>query len=341
MHVNWGDEPGERRSMSVEYMFKGESAHAAGAPWRGASALDAVELMDVGWNFRREHLRLQQRSHYVITARRRSAERRAADRGHLVLLPRDRLSAHQGAVGDRRRDGEGRHADDRHRGDVAAARLGLAGAHEQDRSPKRCTRTSQRWGCRSGRRRIRRSRKALQHELKVPEIGLRDEDPAAAAARGRFPTKSKRGGGSDDIGDISWNVPTVTLNYPANMRRAPGHNWANAVVDGDADRAQGRRLPARRSQAMTVLDLLMRPELVAQAWDYFNNVQTKDDEVHSRSSRPERQAGDLAERGDDGAGTGRRCEKYYFDPTKYKTYLEQLGISIRPCAPRRRRRSRS
>ncbi len=33
---------------------------------------------------------------------------------------------------------------------------------------------------------------------------------------------------------------------------------------------------------MTVLDLLMRPELVKQAWDYFNNVQTKDDEVHRR-----------------------------------------------------------
>src|SRR5579884_3871413 len=53
--------------VSVEYMFKGESAHAAGAPWRGRSALDAVELMDVGWNFRREHLRLAQRSHYVIS----------------------------------------------------------------------------------------------------------------------------------------------------------------------------------------------------------------------------------------------------------------------------------
>ena len=36
--------------VSVEYMFKGESAHAAAAPWRGKSALDAVELMDVGWN---------------------------------------------------------------------------------------------------------------------------------------------------------------------------------------------------------------------------------------------------------------------------------------------------
>src|SRR5438093_7289811 len=66
MNVSWGD--GTNNGLvSVEFNFKGESAHAAGAPWRGRSALDAVELMDIGWNFRREHLRIQQRSHYVIT----------------------------------------------------------------------------------------------------------------------------------------------------------------------------------------------------------------------------------------------------------------------------------
>ena len=63
--VSWGGGFGTGL-VSVEYTFKGESAHAAAQPWRGRSALDAVELMDVGWNFRREHLRLQQRSHYVI-----------------------------------------------------------------------------------------------------------------------------------------------------------------------------------------------------------------------------------------------------------------------------------
>src|ERR1700687_406866 len=62
----WGESLGSGL-ISVEYLFKGESAHSAGAPWRGRSALDAVELMDTGWNFRREHLRLQQRSHYVIS----------------------------------------------------------------------------------------------------------------------------------------------------------------------------------------------------------------------------------------------------------------------------------
>ena len=53
--------------VSVEYTFEGETAHSASAPWRGRSALDAVELMNIGWNYRREHLRIQQRSHYVIT----------------------------------------------------------------------------------------------------------------------------------------------------------------------------------------------------------------------------------------------------------------------------------
>ena len=65
MTVSWGQGRGNGL-VSVEYDFKGLSSHAAGAPWRGHSALDAAELMDVGWQFRREHLRLQQRSHSVI-----------------------------------------------------------------------------------------------------------------------------------------------------------------------------------------------------------------------------------------------------------------------------------
>ncbi len=62
---NYGD-PGMNGLVSVKFSFDGDAAHAAGAPWRGKSALDAVELMDVGWNFKREHLKPTQRSHYVI-----------------------------------------------------------------------------------------------------------------------------------------------------------------------------------------------------------------------------------------------------------------------------------
>jgi aminobenzoyl-glutamate utilization protein B len=64
-NVGYGD-AGYNGMISVRFNFEGQAAHAAGAPWRGRSALDAVELMNVGWNFRREHLELTQRSHYVI-----------------------------------------------------------------------------------------------------------------------------------------------------------------------------------------------------------------------------------------------------------------------------------
>ena len=64
--VSWGDRDGTGL-VSVEFTFTGQTAHSAGAPWRGRSALDAVELMNIGWNYRREHLPLEHRSHYVIT----------------------------------------------------------------------------------------------------------------------------------------------------------------------------------------------------------------------------------------------------------------------------------
>jgi len=44
--------------FSVEYTFQGESSHAAFRPWLGRNALRAVELMNIGWDFRREQLRL-------------------------------------------------------------------------------------------------------------------------------------------------------------------------------------------------------------------------------------------------------------------------------------------
>src|SRR4029434_9852045 len=63
--VSWGERSGTGL-VSVEYSFRGETAHSAGAPWRGRSALDAVELMNIGWHYRREHLPLHHRSHYVL-----------------------------------------------------------------------------------------------------------------------------------------------------------------------------------------------------------------------------------------------------------------------------------
>ena len=227
--------------VSVEYTFKGESAHAAGAPWRGRCALDAVELMDIGWNFRREHLRLQQRSHYVITNGGDQPNVVPPNASGLVLLPRDRLRAHQGAVGDRRHDGARRAA---MMTDTEVDRRGCSARRGRSTStrpsPRRCTRTSRRSGCRRGTRSRPDAGEGAAERAEGAGERAGDEARARCAAA-TIPNDEQRGGGSDDIGDVSWNVPTVTLRYPVNIPSLPGPQLGERDRDGDADRAQGRR----------------------------------------------------------------------------------------------------
>ena len=93
--------------------------------------------------------------------------------------------------------------------------------------------------------------------------------------------------------------------------------------DGHAHRAQGVTAGAK-VQVMTVLDLLMKPELVEQAWDYFRNVQTKD-KKYTPLIRPEDKPAIWLNQ-ETMAKYREQMKKFYYDPTKYPTYLEQLGI---------------
>ena len=61
--------------------------------------------------------------------------------------------------------------------------------------------------------------KAVQRELKVPERGL---DTKLKPLEGPVRDERRTGGGSDDIGDVSWNVPTVTLRYPVEPPQSAG-----------------------------------------------------------------------------------------------------------------------
>ena len=82
-------------------------------------------------------------------------------------------------------------------------------------------------------------------------------------------------GGSDDIGDVSWNVPTVTLRYPSNIPDLPGHHWSNAITMATPIAHKGVTAGAK-VLALTMVDLLTKPALVQQAGDYFRDVQTKE-----------------------------------------------------------------
>ena len=73
---------------SFKVHFHGLAAHGASSPHMGRSALDGAMLMDMGVNYLREHIIQDARIHSVITERRRSAERGAAQSHHLVLRAR-------------------------------------------------------------------------------------------------------------------------------------------------------------------------------------------------------------------------------------------------------------
>ena len=75
---------------------------------------------------------------------------------------------------------------------------------------------------------------------------------------------------------------------------------------------------------MTILDLVSRPELVEQAWTYFRDVQTKDTK-YQPLLRPQDQPAIWLNKAIMDKYRP-EMKKYYYDPSRYKTYLEQLGI---------------
>jgi aminobenzoyl-glutamate utilization protein B len=320
--VAWGA-GGGTGAVSVEYTFHGVSAHAGATPWQGRSALDAVELMDVGWNFRREHLRLTQRSHDVITNGGGQPNVvpptaavwyyfREIDYPHIKeLWDLGNTMAQAAAMMTSTT------MDYRVLGSAWPQHMNKTVAETMYENMKKVgmpkwTDADQAFA------------KLVQRNMKVPEKGLETE---VGKLGGPVKPEDNRGGGSDDIGDVSWAVPTVTLRYPANIPGMPGHNWASAIAMATPVAHKGVTTGAK-VEAFTALDLLMKPELVKQAWDYFKTEQAKEatykpfigekdppaiwlNEKLMKDLRPE-------------------MRKYYFDPTRYKTYLEQLGIPYPP-----------
>jgi aminobenzoyl-glutamate utilization protein B len=320
LNTRWGEPTNSTGLISVEYAFSGESAHAAVAPWRGRSALDAVELMDVGWNFRREHLRLSQRSHYVVTngGDQPNVVPQAASVWYFLREIDYPHIKELREIADRMAQGAALMTDTT----VKSRVLGAAWPQHFNKTVAEVMYNNIKTvGLPVWDEADQTLAKAIQKELGQPQTGLNTKlDPFAGGSK----PEENIGGGSDDIGDVSWNVPTVTLRYPSNMPGLPGHNWANAIASATPIAHKGATAGAKVI-AMTTLDFLTKPELVTQAWDYFRNVQTKDrkyEPLLGPDDRPdtslnvktmERYRGEM--------------RKYYYDPSKYATYLEQLGIT--------------
>ena len=77
-------------------------------------------------------------------------------------------------------------------------------------------------------------------------------------------------------------------------------------------------------QAMTALDLMLQPQLLQQAWDYFRNAQTKD--VHYESFLGPDDMPAIEMNKEKMEKFAPQLKKFYYNPARYRTYLEQLGI---------------
>lgn len=317
--TSWGDGGGSGL-VSVEYAFEGETAHSAGAPWRGRSALDAVELMSVGWQYRREHLRLSQRTHSVIT--------NGGDQPNVV--PRNagiwyyfRETDYDSIrnmwdIGDKMAQGAALMTNTTWTSRI----LGSAWPRHTNRAVAEAMYANIRAvGLPQWSEADVALAKATQRVMKVPEIGLATGPIGPLRGQERIPDEEKFGGPSDDVGDITWNVPTVVLSYPANFQAGPGHNWANAIPMATPIAHKGVNAGARVA-ALTAADLVLRPDLVKAARDYFEQVQLKQ-RAYTPFIRPSDQPAIWMNKTTMDKYRP-ELRKYYFDRTRYKTYLEQM-----------------
>ncbi len=317
--TSWGRRQGTGL-VSIEYTFTGQTAHSAGAPWRGRSALDAVELMNIGWNYRREHLRLQHRSHYVVTngGDQPNVVPRFASVWYYFRETEHARIKELWDIGNQIADGAAKMT-----GTTYTSRIiGTAWPQHMNRPLAEAMDANIRAvGLPAWSSADLRLAQALQKELGVKPAGLATEIPTL---EGDVKDEDNRGGGSDDIGDVSWTVPTITLRYPANIPDLPGHSWANAIAMATPIAHKGTTAGAKALSA-TLLDLLLTPALVERCWTYFRDVQTKDQRYAPFITRDDPPAVDT-----NGAVMAKYREQmrpYYYDPSRYKTYLEQLGIA--------------
>ncbi|HMB73009.1 MAG TPA: amidohydrolase [Gammaproteobacteria bacterium] len=324
LSVSWGN-PAGTGMVSVEYTFEGTAAHGAVDPWRGRSALDAVELMNVAWNFRREHMHPLQRSHYVIVD--------GGDQPNVV--PSSATVWY--FVREIAADGIRENFETLQRVAEGAALMtdttmsrriiGAAWPRHFNRPiAEAMDENIQAVGLPHWSADDQVFARALQRLMGSEETGLATELSGIDE-----PREDPVSGGSDDIGDVSWAVPTVTLRYPSNVQGLTAHHWSSAMAMATPIAHKGATAGAK-VVAATMLDLLQSEVLVADAWNYFRDEQSQTVEYVPFISADDPPA--IEKNRETMERFREQLEPYYYDASRYDTYLEQLGIDYPQLQPR-------
>jgi aminobenzoyl-glutamate utilization protein B len=240
--------------------FFGKASHGAADPWNGRSALDAVELMSVAVNMMREHIKPTARIHSVITSGGEAPNVVPAyARVWYYVRDNDRVSVEQNYQWI----------------------LSIAAAAAQ------ATQTKHKVTLETGVHEMLLNRPLQEladnnlQMIGAPQYG--EEDQAFARELQTFlgreplgmnvellplqPEQEETEGGSTDVAEISWKVPTVSLYVASAGAGLPWHSWATAASHGRPGAARAAQVAAR-VLAVTGMDLLTSPEILERAKAY-------------------------------------------------------------------------
>jgi aminobenzoyl-glutamate utilization protein B len=240
--------------ISTFFTFKGKTAHSAGAPWTGRSALDAVELMNVATNYLREHLFYTERMHYVITAGGeapnvvpdkatvwyyvRNSDDRVEDmydrvlncaKGAALATGTELVEVRTIAAAHQRHSNKGM-------AELLQRNIDIVGLPEWTEEEHQFA-------------------KELQKELGKEEEGMPTELKPL-----KEPDETFVGGGSSDVGDVTLVAPTATLRFPGGVPGGIGHHWSAVAANYGSAAWKGLNTGAK-VMAASAIDLFTKEEL--------------------------------------------------------------------------------
>lgn len=251
-------------NISTKFRFYGEASHAAAAPERGRSALDAVEAMNFMVNMMREHVPMETRMHYVIT---RGGEApnvvpAFAESYQYVRHPDARVvreifermvkTAEGAALGTQTKmeyeviNGVYNLLPNETLARIMHKNLELVGGVNY--TPE--------------------ERRFAEEIIKTYPVGIK-VSPEDAAEIAPFVVSGEGGGGSTDVGDISWLVPTVGLGAATWVPGTSAHTW-QAVAAGGMSIGQKGMLVAAKTMTLTAMDIFKEPAVVGKALQELN-----------------------------------------------------------------------
>jgi aminobenzoyl-glutamate utilization protein B len=247
--------------ISAKFTFSGLPAHASVSPDKGRSALDGVELMDVGANFMREHIKENSRVHYVITngGRQPNVVPATAQVWYYV-----RADAHTDVE-----------SNFDWLTDIAEGAAKMSRTKMQMHVDTDCHETIPNLPLsklihrnleRIGPPKFEAADLELAKRLQAPlraDFGLKNPKALEDTIE-ELPATPDKDPGSTDVGDISWHVPTGGLSTACFAAESPGHSWQNVAAIGSPIGHKGM-LVAAKVLALSLVDLLQDPKAIEEA----------------------------------------------------------------------------